>query len=150
MSPIVTGTASAPGLASSFSAMCGDSSNPHTEIPRPLSGSATRPVPTANSRAGPPCANSASRSTVGLSTGGSNIAEYVLSYTSAMSSPQVIEPINTNPLVVAHNPCSLKRPTAILDCTISPASALRRFQRCDVGTHVLSRFATATSIAAFS
>jgi hypothetical protein len=40
-----------------------------------LSGTATRPVPTANSSAGPPRANSARRSTVGSRTDGSNIAE---------------------------------------------------------------------------
>ena len=33
--------------------MSGDSSIPATGIPRSLSGSATRPVPTANSRAAP-------------------------------------------------------------------------------------------------
>ena len=74
MSPMVTGTASAPGLARSCAAMCGDSSRPCTAIPRALSGSATRPVPTANSSAGPPRASSASRSTIGSSTDGSNLA----------------------------------------------------------------------------
>jgi hypothetical protein len=42
--------------------------------PRALSGSATRPVPTANSSADPPRPSSASRSTIGPRTGGSNLA----------------------------------------------------------------------------
>jgi hypothetical protein len=74
MSPMVTATASAPGSASSCPAMCGDSSIPYTAIPRALSGSATRPVPTANSSAGPPRASSASRSTMGPRTDGPNLA----------------------------------------------------------------------------
>ena len=41
---------------------------------RALSGSATRPVPTANSSAGPPRASSASRSTMGPRTDGPNLA----------------------------------------------------------------------------
>ncbi len=75
MSPMVTGMASAPGLANSRSAMGRDSSRPCTAIPRALSGSATRPVPTANSSAGPPRASSASKSTIGPRTDGSNMAE---------------------------------------------------------------------------
>ena len=74
MSPIVTGTASAPGLARSRSAMCGDSSIPLTGTPRALSGSATRPVPTANSSAGPSPASEASMSTHGPSRSGANIS----------------------------------------------------------------------------
>ena len=61
MSPIVTSTPSAPGLARSCSTMCGDSSMPVTGTPRALSGSATRPVPIASSSAGPPAASSARR-----------------------------------------------------------------------------------------
>jgi hypothetical protein len=49
MSPMVTGTAAAPGSAASRAAMCGGSSMPCTAILRTLSGSATRPVPIANS-----------------------------------------------------------------------------------------------------
>ena len=53
MSPTVTGTAAAPGLPWKTAAMCGDNSIPATGTPRPLRGSATRPVPTANSSAAP-------------------------------------------------------------------------------------------------
>ncbi len=74
MSPIVTATRSAPGLAASCSAMAGDSSIPRTAIPRALSGSATRPVPTANSTTGPSPASSASRPTMGSRTAGSACA----------------------------------------------------------------------------
>ena len=75
MSPIVTGTASAPGLARSRSAIGGDSSIPVTGTPRALSGSATRPVPTANwGRAGPSPASVASTSTHGSSRAGENIS----------------------------------------------------------------------------
>ena len=74
MSPRVTGTASAPGLANSRSAIGRDSSMPCTAIPRALSARATRPVPTANSTAGPPRASSASRPVMGPRTDGSNRA----------------------------------------------------------------------------
>ena len=79
MSPIVTGTAAAPGLPRSTAAMSGDNSIPATGTPRSLSGSATRPVPTANSSAAPPPASEASTSTAGPSTAGSNISALVAS-----------------------------------------------------------------------
>jgi len=77
MSPMVTGTA--PGLAACRSAIGRDSSTPRTGIPRALSGMATRPVPTANSSAGPSPASSASTPTMGSRTAGSNMAAYVSS-----------------------------------------------------------------------
>jgi hypothetical protein len=70
MSPMITGTAAAPGLADSRSAMGWDSSMPCTAIPRARSARATRPVPTANSTAGPPRASSASRPVIGPRTEG--------------------------------------------------------------------------------
>ena len=87
MSPTVTGTASAPGLARSRSAMCGDSSIPLTGTPRALSGSATRPVPTANSSAGPSPASAASTSTHGSSTAAENMSPLPASYDAAISGP---------------------------------------------------------------
>ncbi|MGH3210796.1 MAG: hypothetical protein ACRDNO_23875 [Trebonia sp.] len=79
MSPIVTGTSADPGLARSTAAMSGESSIPATGTPRSLSGSATRPVPTANSSAAPPSASEASTSTVGRRTSGANIRALVSS-----------------------------------------------------------------------
>jgi hypothetical protein len=75
MSPTVTGTADAPGLSRSTATMCGDNSIPETGTPRALSGSATRPVPAANSSADPYPASEASTSTQGPSTAGSNMPE---------------------------------------------------------------------------
>ncbi len=46
---------------------------PATRTPRAASGSAIRPVPIANSSARPPPASSASRSTAGPTTAGSNM-----------------------------------------------------------------------------
>ncbi|WP_311774392.1 hypothetical protein [Micromonospora carbonacea] len=53
--------------------MAVDSSMPVTGTPRSASGTATRPVPTANSSAAPSPASVASRSTVGPSTSGANM-----------------------------------------------------------------------------
>lgn len=52
-------------LRCSWSAMGGDSSMPATGTPRDASGMATRPVPTANSRADPSPASPARKSTAG-------------------------------------------------------------------------------------
>jgi hypothetical protein len=90
MLPIVTGIASAPGLASIRAAMCSDNSMPCTGTRRALSASATRPVPVANSSAGPSPASAASRPVIGSSTVGENMSAYVLSYTEAISGPQLI------------------------------------------------------------
>lgn len=59
--------------------MCGDSSMPRTDTPRARNGSATRPVPIANSSAAPAPASSHRRSTAGPTTAGSNIAADVAS-----------------------------------------------------------------------
>jgi hypothetical protein len=72
-SPMVTGIASPPGLARIRATMARDMSMPCTSTPRAASGSATRPVPTANSSvrpAGP--ARPASASAVTPMTAGSN------------------------------------------------------------------------------
>ena len=79
MSPIVTSMRCASSLARSCSTMAVESSIPDTGTPRAASGNATRPVPTANSSAAPSPASSASRSTVGPSTSGSNIEPQVSS-----------------------------------------------------------------------
>ena len=54
--------------------MAVDSSIPDTGTPRAASGSATLPVPIANSSAAPSPASSTSRSTVGPTTSGANMA----------------------------------------------------------------------------
>ena len=79
MSPMVTAMPSAPGLARSWSTIGGDSSMPVTGTPRACNGTATRPVPIASSSAAPPAASSASRSTIGSRTAGSNIGADVRS-----------------------------------------------------------------------
>ena len=56
-----------------------DSSRPWTGIPRALSARTTRPVPTANSSAGPPPASAASNPTTGSRTDGAKPAAYVVS-----------------------------------------------------------------------
>jgi hypothetical protein len=70
---------SLPALARSWATMSADSSMPCTATPRARSGIATRPVPIANSSAAPSPASSASTSTVGPSTAGSNISADVSS-----------------------------------------------------------------------
>ncbi len=74
MSPTTTGIRSAGILACNLSAIGRDSSIPLTGTPRSASGIATRPVPIANSSAGPFPASRASRSTAGPSTSGANIS----------------------------------------------------------------------------
>ena len=80
MSPMVTGTPSAPGLARSCSTMCGDSSMPVDRDPpgaqrqRDPAGADGELERRARRRA-----SSASRSTIGSSTAGSNIAAEVAS-----------------------------------------------------------------------
>lgn len=73
MPPIVTLIRPAGSLAKRRSAMAVESSIPDAATPRSVSGMATRPVPMANSSASPSPADSASRSTVGPSTSGSNM-----------------------------------------------------------------------------
>ena len=53
--------------------MASELSMPTTRTPRSASGSAIRPVPTANSSAAPSPANSTSASTAGSTTDGSNM-----------------------------------------------------------------------------
>ena len=70
MSPIDDLDGSAPGLARSTLDHVRRQLDAGTVTPRALSGSATRPVPIANSSAPPPAASSASRSTAGPTTSG--------------------------------------------------------------------------------
>ena len=65
MSPIATSIAAPPGLARRRSTMARDRSIPATFTPASCSGRATRPVPMANSSAGPPSARAARRRTIG-------------------------------------------------------------------------------------
>jgi hypothetical protein len=74
MSPIVTRTASPPGLRRSRSTIASERSIPSTRIPRAARGRAMRPVPTASSSAGPLPVRAASTSTVRSMTAGSNSA----------------------------------------------------------------------------
>jgi hypothetical protein len=73
MSPTTTGIVASSTLARSTSTIGTDSSIPVTGTPLSASGTATRPVPIASSRARPPPASSARRSTVGPSTSGANM-----------------------------------------------------------------------------
>ena len=94
MSPAMTGTASPPALARSWSSIGWERSMPCTSTPRRArSGSATRPVPIASSSAGPSPASAASRSTTGSSTSAANIDAEVASYTSATSAPHRTVPM---------------------------------------------------------
>ena len=70
MSPIVTSTASPPGLPAIRAAIARLSSMPLTGTPRAASGAAIRPVPTANSSTGPPSASSSRTSTAGFTASG--------------------------------------------------------------------------------
>src|SRR3954470_20435823 len=76
-SPIVTSISSARGFARSLAAIASDNSMPATGMPRSCNGSATRPVPTANSSAAPSPARPARKSTVGSSTAGSYMCDAV-------------------------------------------------------------------------
>ena len=67
-------------LGRSCSTIAADSSMPVTAAPRCARGTATRPVPMANSSAGPVPASSASRSTVGSSTSAANMPSPGVSY----------------------------------------------------------------------
>src|SRR5215831_6663603 len=82
MSPRTTGIAVPAGLARRWATISGDASMPSTVRPRAASGRATRPVPTASSRTGPPSARSARNSTAGAGSG------LPLSYVSAQSRPK--------------------------------------------------------------
>lgn len=73
MSPTVTGMVSSSTLVRSCSIIGRESSMPVTGTPRSASGTATRPVPIANSRTGPPSASPARRLTVGSMTSGANL-----------------------------------------------------------------------------
>ena len=73
MSPAITGIVASSAFVRSWSIIGRDSSMPVTGTPRSASGTATRPVPMANSSARPSPASSARRSTVGPSTSGANM-----------------------------------------------------------------------------
>ena len=70
MSPLITGIAASSAFSRNWLIIGCDSSMPVTGTPRPASGTATRPVPMANSSARPEPASPARRSTVGPSTSG--------------------------------------------------------------------------------
>ncbi len=70
MSPITTGRVSSSALVRSTSAIGSDSSMPVTGTPRSRSGTPTRPVPMANSRARPFPASRARKSRVGARAAG--------------------------------------------------------------------------------
>jgi hypothetical protein len=72
MSPTSASTRWAPGFSRRRPSIASELSTPTTRTPRPASGSAIRPVPTANSSAAPSPASSASRSAVCAMTAGSN------------------------------------------------------------------------------
>ena len=72
MSPATASIRSAPGFSRRRSSIASELSIPATRTPRSDSGSAIRPVPIANSSTAPPPASSASRSTAGPTTAGSN------------------------------------------------------------------------------
>src|SRR5947209_13105086 len=82
MSPTVTGMSVR--FLRSCSAIEGDSSTPLTVTPTSASGMATRPVPMANSRAGPSPASRARKATAGPTTSGANMKADVSSYASAV------------------------------------------------------------------
>ena len=73
MSPTMTGIVASSAFVRSLSIIGTDSSMPVTGTPRPASGTATRPVPMANSSAAPPAASAASRSTAGPTTSSANM-----------------------------------------------------------------------------
>src|SRR4051812_40757962 len=79
---------SAPGFSRRRASMASELSMPATRTPRSASGSAIRPVPIANSTAAPSPASSASRSTAGPSTRGSNMLAERSSYDAATRSPK--------------------------------------------------------------
>ncbi|WP_435588598.1 hypothetical protein [Micromonospora chalcea] len=89
MSPITTGIVAASAFDRSRSTIGTESSMPLTRTPRPARGTATRPVPMANSSTGPSPASAASRSTAGSSTSGANIPVPGVSYRSAVSPFQI-------------------------------------------------------------
>ena len=78
MSPMVTGRVASSTFRRSRATIGADSSMPVTGMPRAASGTPTRPVPMASSRAGPAPARSARKSTVGSSTSGANMSAGVL------------------------------------------------------------------------
>jgi len=73
MSPGTTGIVASSAFFRNCAIIAVDISMPVTAIPLSLSGTATRPVPIANSSARPPAASSASRSTAGPNTSAENI-----------------------------------------------------------------------------
>ena len=73
-SPIVMPISFAPGFALSLAVIARERSIPCTGTPRAASGTAIRPVPIPSSSARPLAASSASRSTAGPTTAGSNIS----------------------------------------------------------------------------
>jgi hypothetical protein len=73
MSPTITGIVASSAFARSWSIIGPDSSMPVTGTPRAASGTATRPVPMANSSAAPSPARATRRFTVGPSTSGANM-----------------------------------------------------------------------------
>jgi hypothetical protein len=73
MSPRTTGIIASSAFVRSLSTIGRDNSMPVTGTPRSARGTATRPVPMANSSAGPSPDSSASRSTVGVRTSGANM-----------------------------------------------------------------------------
>src|SRR5262245_54758256 len=86
MSPTTTGICCSSTLRRSWATIGSDSSMPVTGTPRAASGTPTRPVPMASSRAGPPSASRPSRSSVGSRTSGANSAAESASYLEAISS----------------------------------------------------------------
>ncbi len=73
MSPATASMAAPPGFSRSRWSIASELSMPATRTPRSARGTATRPVPIANSRTRPPAASSASVSTVGPMTCGENM-----------------------------------------------------------------------------
>ena len=72
MSRSTTGTCDSETLVRSCSTIGRDNSIPETATPFERRGTAMRPVPMANSRAGPSAAHAASASTTGPTTSGLN------------------------------------------------------------------------------
>ncbi len=73
MSPTTTLISSAPGLRRNCSSIASEMSIPETPTPVLANGNARRPVPTANSTAGPPRASSAKTSTAASNRFGTEV-----------------------------------------------------------------------------
>src|SRR6476661_3667442 len=109
MSPIVTGSRSPPGLRRSSATMASEKSMPCTSTPRSASGSATRPVPMASSRAAPSPASSCSTSTVGPSTSAPNMWAEPASYVGATRSSKGLGWRSSIAYAVTPPPCPANR-----------------------------------------